>query len=150
VRRLAAIGVASAVLLPGCGGGGSRSTSSSAASASTTHATPTIAQPGAQPGSLATIKQQLSAAGYSPKSSEVSGNAAQSLEVDGVSIYSYRTEAAAVAEYKAIRKVYSEYPGRGVARLVETHLYSFGEERPLTSTDRARFSKIVSIAEAGK
>jgi hypothetical protein len=148
VVRLGAVGVATVVLFGGCGGGSSGSASSTSTSANATHETPTIQQPGAQPGSLTTVKQRLSAAGYSPEDRSVSGNALKSVEVDGVSIDSYRTAAAATADYGGMRALDRQYPGRGVARLVGTHLYSFEQERQLTPAERARFAKIVSVAEA--
>lgn len=149
VVPLTVVGCVLAMLFSGCGGANSVSTSSQSTSASATHETPTITQPGAQPGSLAAIKQRLTAAGYSPEDREVSGNAVEDVEVDGVEIDSFRTAAAARAEYAAIRGVFRDHPGRGIARLLGTRLYWFGKERPLTSGERARYEKIVSIAEGG-
>jgi hypothetical protein len=146
--RLTVIGCSLAVLLGGCGSGSSQPerplTSPSAA-----HQTPTIVQPGAQSGSLAAVKQRLAAAGYSAEDREVSGNALQGLEVDGVSIDSYRTATAATADYNGMRALDRQYPGRGVARLVGTSLFSLEAERQLSSAERARFEKIVRVAEAG-
>jgi hypothetical protein len=148
--RMLVIGFALVALLGGCGSGSSNTgQSSTSPSVGTADKTPTIEQPGAQPGSLVAVKQRLAAAGYAPQDDEVGGNAVEGLEVDGISVSSYRTTAAAIAEYEAIRAVFRKHAGRGVVRLVGTHLYQFGEPRPLTPTERARFEKIVRIGEAG-
>jgi hypothetical protein len=104
-------------------------------------------QPGAQPGSLATVKQRLTAAGYSPEDRGVSGNALQDLRVHGVEIDSYRTLAAAIADYRGMRALFREHAGSGIARLAGTHLYWLAQEGRLTSAERARFEKVVTIAE---
>jgi hypothetical protein len=146
--RAILVGLAAAGLLAGCGGGASTIPSTSSATSTTAaHETPTITEPGAETGSLAEVKRRLSAAGYSPEERTVTGNAVQDVEVDGIEIDSYRTTAAADAEYRAMQILFRKNAGRGIARRVGTTLYWFAEERSLTPDERARFEKVVRIAE---
>jgi hypothetical protein len=47
-----------------------------------------------------------------------------------------------------IKGAFKDNPGRGSARIKDTRVYYVGQERNLTSDERADFLKIVSTAEA--
>jgi hypothetical protein len=99
-------------------------------------------------GPLGEVSQRLAAAGFHPKTNAVSGTAVGSLLVGGVTIYAYRTTIDATADLRRIEQVYAPYPGRGLAKLVGTHLYTIAKPRSLTAADRARFAKVVIAGEA--
>jgi hypothetical protein len=146
MRRLVG-GLALVALVAGCGSG---STEGKSAPTSTASPTPTIIQPSTQSGSLTGAKQRLEAAGYSPRAGSASGDIVEALDVDGVSLYAYRTSAAAHAQYVALRTFFDRNPGKGLVRIVGSHLYDLASPHELTSSQRTRFTKVVKIAEEGE
>ncbi len=133
-----------AATVGGCGG----SADETASPTTGPTATPTITHPGQREASLAEVRHRLEDAGYTPEDDAVSGTAVKALTVDGVSIVGYRSADDARSDYGRIRKVYTdEFPGRGVVRQIGARVYRYGEPRRLTATERAKFRRVVAVAE---
>lgn len=148
--------LAAAVGAGGCGGDdtgtdrGSQTSSTAGDAPATETNTPTIQEPGAaEAASLVDkVRAALDAAGYTVEDEDVSGTATASLRVGDTSIVFYRSTADASADYAGIKGAFKDNPGRGSARIRDTRVYYVGQERNLTSDERADFLKIVSTAEA--
>lgn len=95
---------------------------------------------------LAAEIARLEEAGYRVEAQEVTG-AQAAVEAGGVSIYAYASSHEAEVDGRQIQRVYDAHPGRGMVAVHANRVYSMGEERTLSDTDRARFQRVMDIAE---
>ncbi len=144
MRRWIVVAIAG-VAFSGCG-----SSSKRASSPTATHQTPTITQPGQANGSFAQVRQRLLQAGLSPSEArqQPGGTAVESLDVKDVMVVGHRSAADANELANAIQqKALTPNREHGEVRVVGTRVYYIAHEQPLTAAQRARFAKIIKIAE---
>jgi hypothetical protein len=126
------------MLIAGCGSGASDTRPDHS------EATSQTAPPTSSP--LAAEITRLEEAGYRIEAQEVTG-AQASIEAGGVSIYSYASSHEAEVDGRQIQRVYDTHPRRGMVAVHGNRLYSMGKERPLSDAERARFQRVMDIAE---
>lgn len=158
--RVALMAAVAAVSLSACGDDDDDDTAqtpavqqTTAAAGQETTAAAAPEQPAGPPQSLPDVQERLQPAGYEfdADTGETPGVVAQ-MEIsgnglDGVEVYQYEDVTAARKDYDAIRKVYAKLPGRGIVRISDTRVYSYGEERKLTTGETEAFNKLYAAAE---
>jgi len=89
---------------------------------------------------------RLEAAGLTVEEEEVS-DAIAGISVDDVDISLYDSTSSAAGAASEIEGIFDETPGRGVVRNVSSRLYTLAQERQLTASEKAKFERIIRIAE---